>query len=136
MSALPDSDHKLGVAFSTSIAVFGLQITVMSGYLIVAYMVGERLTRIQVLIINTFYLLSASTLVLSAFQGILDVSMARREAALQIPELPIVGASTNIFIWPASIALMNAAVVIASVYFMWSVRHSKSEILIPKLEKE
>jgi hypothetical protein len=41
-----------GVAFSTSIAVFGLQITLMSGYLIVAYMVGERLTRIQVFIIK------------------------------------------------------------------------------------
>jgi hypothetical protein len=125
-----------GVALSTSIAAFGLQVTVMSGYLIVAYMVGERLTRIQVLIINTFYLLSASTLVLSAFQGILDVSMARREAALQIPELPMISASTNIFIWPASIALTNAAMALAAVFFMWSVRHSKSEILIPKLEKE
>ena len=125
-----------GVAFSTSIAVFGLQITLMSGYLIVAYMVGERLTRIQVFIINSFYLISASTMVSSTYQTILDLSFARREAALQIPELPMVGASINIFIWPASVALMNAAMILASIYFMWSVRHSKLEILTPKIEKE
>jgi hypothetical protein len=107
----------------------------MSGHLIVAYMVGERLTRIQVFIISTLYLMSASTMVSASFQAILDVTIARREAALQIPELPIVSASTNIVIWPASIGLINAALVIASLYFMLSVRHSKPEIPITKMEK-
>jgi hypothetical protein len=116
-----------GVAFSLTVAGFGVLITIMSGYLVVAYLVGERLTRTQVFVTNTLYLISAFTMIGGNFQAVLDLSTAARQAALQIPEFPIVGASTNIYIWPTALASVHSSLIIASLIFMWQVRHPKNE---------
>ena len=116
-----------GMAFSITVASLALLITIMSGYLVIAYLVGERLTRSQVFMINSLYLMSAFTIVGGNFQAMLNLTTAARQAALKIPEFPIIGASTNMYIWPIGITILNSALIIASFIFMWQVRHTKTE---------
>ena len=115
-----------GMAFSTGVANIALLITLMSGYLVVAYLVGKRLTRTQILVTNALYLMSAYTVISGSFQATLDFQIARKEMALQIPQLNLFNyAEQSIYLWPSIIAIINGCLVVASLIFMWQVRHPK-----------
>jgi len=115
-----------GMAFSTAVSNFASLITLMSGYLVVAYLVGNRLTRTQILVTNALYLMSAFTVISGSFQATLDFHIARKEMALQIPQLDLLNyAEVNIYLWPSIIAIINFCLVVASLIFMWQVRHPK-----------
>ena len=110
------------MASSTSIASLALLISIMSGYLLVAYLVGERLTRFQVCVINTLYVMFAVTIVGGIFQSNLDIQFARNQLVLQIPEIAIYSDSDDSN-WPMITTLINSSLIIASLIFMWQVRH-------------
>jgi TRAP-type C4-dicarboxylate transport system permease small subunit len=115
-----------GMAFSTSISNFASLITLMSGYLVVAYLVGKRLTRTQILVTNALYLMSALIAISGSFQATLDFHIARKEMALQIPQLDLFNyAEQSIYLWPSIIAIINCCLIVASLIFMWQVRHHK-----------
>ena len=115
-----------GMAFSTQTGNNGLLITLMSGYLAAAYLVGKRLTRTQIIVTNALYLTSAFLFVASAFQTNLDTQLARKMMALQIPELDFLSyADVNIFLWPSIITIVYSCLVFASLFFMWHVRNSR-----------
>jgi hypothetical protein len=114
-----------GMAWSAQLANSGVLITLMSGYLVVAYVVGQRLTRTQIILTNALYLISALFFVASAFQTNLDTQLARKMMALQIPELNFLSyADVNIFLWPSIITIVYSCLVFASLFFMWHVRNS------------
>jgi hypothetical protein len=114
------------MAWSANVANSGLLITLMSGYLVVAYLVGKRLTRAQILVTNTLFLISASFFVAGAFQLNIDAQIARKAMALQIPELDLFSyAEVNIYLWPSIVAIVYSCLVFASLFFMWQVRHPK-----------
>jgi drug/metabolite transporter superfamily protein YnfA len=115
-----------GMAFSTGVANLAVLITLMSGYLVVAYLVGKRLTRTQILVTNALYLMSAFTIIAGGFQASLDLQIARKEMALQIPQLDLFSyAEQSIHVWPSIIAIVNSCLVVASLIFMWQVRNSR-----------
>ena len=115
-----------GMAFSTGVANLAVLITLMSGYLVVAYLVGKRLTRTQIIVTNTLYLISAFLFVGGAFQTNMDAQIARKMMALQIPELDLLNyADVNIYLWPSIITIVYSCLVFASLFFMWQVRHSR-----------
>ena len=115
-----------GMASSTGIANLAVLITLMSGYLVVAYLVGKRLTRTQILVTNALYLMSALIAISGSFQATLDFHIARKEMALQIPQLNLFNyAEQSIYLWPSIIAIINGCLVVASLIFMWQVRHPK-----------
>jgi len=98
----------------------------MSGYLVVAYLVGKRLTRTQILVTNALYLMSAFTVINGSFQASLDMLIARKEMALQIPQLDLLNyAEVNIYLWPFIPVIINSCLIVASLIFMWQVRHPK-----------
>ena len=115
-----------GMAFSAQTGNNGLLITLMSGYLAAAYLVGKRLTRNQVIVTNALYLVSAFLLVMGAFYTGLDAQIARKMMALQIPELDIYGyADMNSHLWPSIISIVYSCLIVGSLIFMWQVRHPR-----------
>lgn len=115
-----------GMAFSTGVANLAVLITLMSGYLVVAYLVGKRLTRTQILVTNALYLMSAFTIVSGSFSVSLDMQIARKEMALLIPQLGLLNyAEVNIYFWPSIVVIINSCLIVASLFFMWQVRHPK-----------
>ena len=114
------------MAFSTGVANLAVLITLMSGYLVVAYLVGKRLTRTQILVANALYLMSAFTIIGSSFSATLDMLIARKEMALLIPQLGLLNyAEVNIYFWPSIVVIINSCLIVASLIFMWQVRHPK-----------
>jgi hypothetical protein len=115
-----------GIAFSTVVSNFAVLITLMSGYLVVAYLVGNQLTRTQILVTNALYLMSAFTIISGGFAATSDVQIARKEMALQIPQLDLLNyAEQSVYLWPSIIAILYCCLVVASLIFMWQVRHPK-----------
>ena len=113
-----------GMVSSVQLANNGILITLISGYLVVAYLVGKQLTRTQVIIMNALYLISALLLVFGSFYHGLDAQIARKMMALQIPELDIYSyADMNTHLWPSIISIVYSCLIVASLIFMWQVRH-------------
>ena len=115
-----------GMVSSVQLANNGILITLISGYLVVAYLVGKQLTRTQVIIMNALYLISALLLVFGSFYHGLDAQIARKMMALQIPELDLFSyASMNIYFWPSIVSIVYSCLIFASFFFMWQLRHPK-----------
>ena len=103
---------------------FSLYLSVVSAYLVVAYLVGIRLTFAQTVI--------ASSLMVFAAGGqtwALYASLGRVEEFLQFKSelAPLTSYeqnfAVNTYVWVGILA----AGVVASLYFMWGVRHPKNK---------
>jgi hypothetical protein len=91
------------------------------GYLIVAYFIGAKMTKVQLAILNVLYLIwqLRILLTLSIVGGNADILLGEmREIS---PELTPTGPSLL-----PSIALLSC-LILASLYFMWTIRHPKKE---------
>ena len=62
----------------TALASWGLYFTAISGYLIVAYLVGERLTRAQLIIISSLFVVIALAMTFTGF------SLSERAIQLEV----------------------------------------------------
>jgi predicted anti-sigma-YlaC factor YlaD len=99
--------------FLTSLTVF---LSIASAYVISAFSAGERLTKIQLCIVNLCFLISAGIL------GYLVVSLFRRFFALAQSidvERGLIGEVD--FTWPLCVLL--AVIIFGCLIFMWNVRH-------------
>ena len=115
-----------GVTLSNMNGNIAVLVTLMSGYLVVAYLVGKRLTRSQLLITNALYLMSAYLIISADFFLSLDALIARKEMALQIPELDFLYHKRQpSYLWPSLIAIIHSCLIVASLIFMWQVRHPR-----------
>ena len=106
-----------------STTVFSL----VTAYLVVAYLVGQKLPRIQLIIVNCLFggwALMATFAVRASMDKatFLIIRMANDGYEMN----PTQGVSTNEFFSIAFPFLLFASV-IAAYYFMWSVRHPKTE---------
>jgi hypothetical protein len=110
----------------------GLMLTSMSvyfslifGYLLVAYFVGANLTRAQNVILAALYLL---TMILNR-TVFLNIQLAGQE--LYIGFMDLNPDTTVLFLFTdagvVSASAVFAATIIATLYFMWRVRHPKAE---------
>jgi hypothetical protein len=91
------------------------------GYLIVAYFVGAKLTKVQLAIFNVLYLIWQFRLfftlrIVSANGNILLGEMRKISPELT-PDYPSI----------LSLFALLTGLLLASLYFMWSIRHPKTE---------
>jgi hypothetical protein len=99
--------------------------TLLFGYLLVAYFIGANLSKIQVSILNLLYIASIGASIFQmttgAFTAIgflnkfLEVSGNEGEMSPLNPNYIAYGVA------------LNLALILTSLYFMWSVRHPKTE---------
>ena len=100
-------------------------LTILTGYLLIAFFIGERLTIFQVCFVNAIFLLTY----VSTWQTLieyLDIASHFREILTSLQsELPVViepAYSTSIFN-----IIMASLMTIGALYFMWTIRHPKSD---------
>jgi len=102
-----------------------LYISVISGYLIIAWLVGRQLTRPQVILINIFFTLF-STMLAFRWGVSMRTVIAYREMVLEInPEAVFMSQITSGGV--LALQCVYLAIVFASLKFMWDVRHPKTE---------
>jgi len=100
--------------------------TLISAYLIITYLVGEKLARRQVVIISALYFVWILTLPLAQYNWSL-------QAATAVTELTAIGSayaktSPDILLaWSRSFMALQYFAILVSLYFMWHVRHAKAQ---------
>ncbi|MFK8048379.1 MAG: hypothetical protein AB8B81_08100 [Halioglobus sp.] len=122
------AEGLLEVAFVTwgNVAtMLGLLITVVSGYLVVAFIAGERMNRSQIILINIFYGFIAVVLIWATSE------MAYRAAILETAGYELASGEVAKLTARGDIALLlvlSFCLAVAGSYkFMWDVRHPKAE---------
>ena len=107
-----------------SVATFAVYLTLVSGYLIVAYIAGRELSRTQLVIINSLFVVSTGITALSSYRYAFDgatfgAELVATGGAVPLGEVAYYGAY-----------LLGAILVtgiLAALYFMWSTRRSDEE---------
>ncbi len=116
-------EELLTSASLAAVEGFTVYLSVTTAYLIAAYLVGRQLTPMQIFIVNTLYIVAGLIMTWStfgyatraiAFADALEVMNPDRRYGAQ----PIVR---------TGIALVQTLGILASLKFMWDVRHPKTD---------
>jgi hypothetical protein len=117
----PEVIEMVNLYASNSMSCFSLWVSFTFAYLTVAYLVGSKLSKVQLYIISTLYVLAGG-----AF-GFAAVTYTESFGTLNsvYPEF----SPTDLwrFPWTLVSSLMLVGGMLASLYFMWDVRHPKPE---------
>ncbi len=103
--------------------------TLVSAYLVVAFLVGSTLTRIQLFIVSTLYILwSLGTVNALHIGG--RAAQRLQEGLIEMESRYFIydDAAASTAFWVFSFNLIQLTGILASLYFMWSVRHPKREV--------
>ena len=107
---------------ANAIGLVSLAIAVLSGYVVVAYAVGAKLTRLQVVALNINYTIWWLYLAASGATGITN-GLRKNQLAQELLGEPIASLPYSIHIyWSLSTMLL-----VTSLWFMWSIRHPKTK---------
>lgn len=103
---------------------FSIYLSVMSGYLLVAYFAGEKLTTVQVLILSGLFLFATVAEVWGFHLTLSHIGeLLAKKAELGPLSAYEEGIDDNGYPW----AIAMSIGIIAALYFMWSVRHPRLE---------
>jgi len=112
-------------AMANAISFSALGFTLVSGYLVIAYLVGDKLTIRQVSLVNAIFLVAniSSTLgvAVSASNGLLGI----RQAAAGLNEVTALTQNQAMAVVIVGL-VVNIAIVFGCLKFMWDIRHPKS----------
>ena len=106
-----------------SVSTFALFFTQISGYLLVAYLLGAKLSRSQISILNLIYVLTAVLEIWIVFGGTSVAATLAEELRGINPETPVTVNMGTAYL--ASAILVFA--LLASLKFMWDVRRKATK---------
>jgi hypothetical protein len=109
--------------WGNTISLVAILITLMSGYIVAAYLVGSQLDRPQVVIVNTLYVLLSTFLLISTY----NLSIRATEMAAIAIEMSDKRILTPQLWIPMGMISIFSFCLVASLKFMWDVRHPKTE---------
>ena len=116
--------ESANLAYSNGIACYAIFWTLAGSYLVVAYQVGQKLTRSQLVIINALFLVSIG---LTSF-GIWAYFNAGIEFSQEVAQLnPTRPGRYAPNALPVIQSVTNLLVVLACFKFTWDIRHPKGE---------
>jgi hypothetical protein len=99
--------------------------TLVTAYLATSYLVGSRLTTAQMLVVSSLYVVWSLGLINVQYTQILAVSGFQRELSAMGGSTLLIEQNTQVATW--GFVGVQIAGMLASLYFMWSVRHPKTE---------
>lgn len=108
---------------ANAVSAFTVYISFTFGYLATAYFVGSKLTLFQSAVVSGLYIFSAGSAGMAQIvyiEGMLEVT-AKTPSVLDNLLL------WNGLFWVWNMAIIQAVGIFLSLYFMWSVRHPKTE---------
>ena len=117
-------------AYGNSLATYAILLSLTSGYLITAYLVGRDLTTTQYRILTTFFLVVAAILIWS-MSGYAYFGNAYSQLGFELFEAPKkehlpVWSPIHVRSWiPQFLALINCLTIFGSIFFMRNVRRPK-----------
>ena len=108
-------------AMANFLATFTIFMSIVTAYAITAFIAGTRLTRIQLIVINACFLLSASTMGFLSYL-IFGTFLRRAQAADSLGGIdsPVVD-----FSW--YVAFIYILLTLGCLLFMWNVRHPSKD---------
>lgn len=109
--------------FEIAVNILGLYLTATSGYLIVAYLVGSKLTRSQMTIISTLFAVIATLSAYGATSWIRRAVYFTNQTRAADPAIPI---PPNQFVWVV-VGIVLLGGIIACLKFMYDVRHPNTD---------
>jgi hypothetical protein len=109
--------------FEITVEVLALYLTATTGYLIAAYLIGNKLTRSQMIIVSTLYVSIAGLSDYAAITWLARGSHFSRQAVNIDATIPF---SPNQFLW-IIVGLVMFLGIIACLKFMYDVRHPGAE---------
>ena len=112
-------------ALSNSIAFFMGFISLVSAYLVVAYVVGKELLPSQVIVINLLFSVSTILTIFGNAVTARNAIQAHYLGSLNVEEM-IPLPEFLIYFVPISLILIDFCIVLASLKFMWDIRHPKT----------
>ncbi len=102
-----------------------LYFTLVSAYLVLSFFIGEKLTRTQLFIVNTLYIVWVIGVVNSGYSGLDNAVIVMN--TLQEMNSTIVGQGQNVTKGAVyGFMAVQLGGLFASLYFMWAVRHPKT----------
>ena len=107
--------------FSSMTEQASLYFALVSGYLITAYLVGAKLTRLQVSVVNGLYVVW----VLGIIGGYTTTVGAVLDLETALVALAKTSSKVSNTLYAYSFAVVQVVGLLASILFMWSVRHPK-----------
>ena len=109
--------------FGNGVSIMALFLSLLSGYLIVAYIVGSKMTRSQVMIVNTLYIGLGAFLILSMIAFSTNANEQMEIAFEMTTQRSIEPNPYLAHIVTSFLAFCLAA----SLKFMWDIRHPKTD---------
>jgi hypothetical protein len=98
-------------------------ITIISGYLLVAYVAGAKLSKPQVMLVNTLFVFASALFT----YGMLASFIKQQEIVTHLQSIsPEAYHAVNQFVISALTGVFTI-IILASLHFMWGVRHPKTE---------
>ena len=115
--------EAINYQFESALAVLSLYVTVTSAYLVVVFLAGPNLTKSQIVIISTLYIFVAVVTTYCLWKwsiwGIHYGDVLRSlETGAPVFATPYV---------PGALASTMSLGILASLKFMWDIRHPKTE---------
>ena len=105
------------------IALIAIMVSILSAYLVVAYLAGSKMTHSQAVIVNSLYTLVSIFLLWGTFVLVLRaIEMAT--LAIDMSTQRTLGLTPNV---ARAIVVIFGVCSLASLKFMWDVRHPKTE---------
>jgi hypothetical protein len=108
--------------FSSMTEQASLYFALVSGYLITAYLVGSKLTRLQVSVINGLYIVWILGIV-GGYTTTVGAVVDLERALMSLGETSSTASNT---FYAYSFSVVQLAGLIASIVFMWAVRNPKT----------
>ena len=109
-----------------AITATGVYFSILTAYLLVAYLVGKQLTRYQVVFINVVFLFY-NMIALVNLAGMVRTRMSLSERLIEMSDgARSMNEETGLFIISIFI-LMRLMLVVGAMGFMWQIRHPKTE---------
>ena len=103
---------------------FTIYLSIISGYLVVAYFIGDKLTLPQTVIIGILFIFGAGLQVcgIHAYQIAVQEFLTQKAEIAPLTDYQSAVLNNN---GGTIFAVLMACGIIASLYFMWSIRHPK-----------
>ena len=122
------AEGLLEVAFVTwgnVVALVALFITIISGYMVVAFVAGKQMTRSQVILVNILYFY------ISSLVGWACIEMSKRASIFEEEAYALTTGPIGELISRGDVAIGIISALglslFASLKFMWDIRHPKAE---------
>ena len=112
------------MAYGNAIAAFALMFTMLSAYLVAAYLAGKALSFSQMLTVNLFFIVSV-VMTIAAEASFLSAALNSSLEAFAInPARAVIPLHSSI---AGIVALIDLLIMIGCLKFMWDVRHQDSD---------